>query len=98
MSERDRDTNEDLGYLIVAGVAVAILGKLWSSSIRPWLQRTLGLGQSGTTVEVAGLKLSTVDLVGVGVIVVAALVAVVSIRSVLRRRRREKERRKKQDG
>lgn len=97
MAERptERNTEQDLAYLIFAVAGIAIMGKIWSSRIKPWLVANVGLGEGEALIRVGGLGITVTDIVGVLAITSPLIVLTLVIRHQIKVRRRTAERNRK---
>lgn len=92
------DTNQDIAYLFLGGLAVLILTRLWSQKVKPVLESVMPSLRSGKPHEVLGMQLATADLIGAGVSLVAVLAIVGLLRGASRRRpQRSAERRDREE-
>ena len=64
LRRRERDSWTDIAYLIVAGLALVLVARLWSRVIQPWAAGVLA-------------QLSVTDLVTAGLVVLVVLVVTV---------------------
>jgi hypothetical protein len=71
---RERDSWTDIAYLIVAGLALVLVVRLWSRLIQPWAAGLLA-------------QLSATDLLTAGLVLLVGLAVVVRARTRHRRRR-----------
>ena len=74
LRRRERDSWTDIAYLIVAGLALVLVARVWSRVIQPWAAGILA-------------QLSVTDLVTAGLVVLVVLVASVRLWVTHRRRR-----------
>lgn len=70
----DRNDERDIAYVIVAGAALALTVRVWTTTIKPWLASSFDLGQGDALLTVGGLAVSTTDIVGVGSILLPLLI------------------------
>lgn len=87
----DKTDERDLAYLIVAGAAVAVAVRIWSTTVKPWAASTFELGRGDELVTIGGLVVSTTDLVGVGLILGPVLICLYLIRRKIKTVKRNRK-------
>lgn len=83
MNEED---SRDLAYLLVAGVALVGLGRLWTTRIKPWAAEQYE--------QLAGRSLEdgwVTDAIAIAVLAVPVLILLLVVRSMIRKRRKAKK-------
>jgi hypothetical protein len=82
------DTWTEISYLIAVIIGVLALERLWSVKLRPWVDATWTDLKAGEVAELPVLgAVDTIDLVGMGVLIVPFLVLVVVLVAMVRKRR-----------
>lgn len=99
-TETDKEIAEVVG--MVAGVAFAAW--LWKAKVRPWLDSTWAALGKGESFTIGSTSWDSTDLVGLGALVLVAVVGYIAVRRRMRRakarremRKREREREREQE-
>lgn len=80
------EDSKDLAYLLVAGIALIGLGRLWTTRIKPWAAEQYE--------QLAGSSLDegwVTDAIAIAVLAVPVLILLLVVRSMIRKRRKAKK-------
>lgn len=94
MDEKD---NEQLAWLILAGLGVAAGIALWSKKIKPWLSDLMPSLREKGGVSLGQWDIATSDVIAAAVILVMVLIAAGALRSSRRSKKRAASKRDRAD-
>lgn len=86
-----KSTADEVALWAMGFFGLFLLQRLWSTKIKPRLEEVIPAIKSGQEVALGSFSVSKVDLVVMGILAVAMLLAIVLVRSSLRSRRRRRE-------
>lgn len=89
--DSNKGTIEEIAQMAMAVLGVYLLWRVWSLKIRPWIEGIVPSIKQGDELVLGPLTLDKVDLVALGILVVAMLLLVVLVRSSLKSRRQRRE-------
>lgn len=87
------EDSRDLAYLLVAGLALVALVRLWNTRIKPWAAEQYEQ-LSGRSLEEGWVT----DAIAVAVLAVPILILLLVVRSMIRKRRKAKKQQKATEG
>lgn len=90
------ETDKELGEIVGALMGVAALAYLWKAKLRPWLDHTWASLGRGDTFTIGGTSWDSTDLIGLGAIVLVAVVVFLAARRKMRERAARRAERKRE--